>query len=133
MTMTDPIADMLTRIRNANAVKKESVDIPSSKMKEEIARVLKDEGYIEAYKKAGTGTKQVLRVYLKYHGKDQKQTISHIERISKPGRRVYVKGSEISEVLGGLGIAVFSTSKGFFSGEQAKKMGIGGEHVCSVW
>ena len=133
MTMTDPIADMLTRIRNANAVKKESVDIPSAKMKEEIARILKDEGYIEAYKKVGTDLRQVLRIYLKYHGRDQKQTISHLERISKPGRRVYIKGDEIPSVLGDLGIAMVSTSKGLLSGEKAKKMGLGGEHICSVW
>ena len=133
MTMTDPIADMLTRIRNANSVRKESVDVPYSIMKEELTKVLKEEGFIEAYKVVGSGVQKMIRLYYKYHGRKQDSTISKIERVSKPGRRVYVSKDDIKPVLGGLGISILSTSKGLMTGEKAKKTGIGGEVICSVW
>ncbi len=130
--MTDPIADMLTRIRNASAVNHEQVDVPSSKMKVELARIFKEEGYIRDYKVIQDGNKATLRIYLK-QGPGQTRVISGIRRISKPGLRVYAKKDEIPKVLGGLGVAVLSTSKGVMSDRQARKEGVGGEVICYVW
>lgn len=132
MVMTDPIADMLTRIRNASAVNHEQVDVPSSKMKVELARIFKEEGYIRDYKVIQDGNKATLRIYLK-QGPGQTRVISGIRRISKPGLRVYAKKDEIPKVLGGLGVAVLSTSKGVMSDRQARKEGVGGEVICYVW
>lgn len=132
MTMTDPIADMLTRIRNASGAYHETVDIPASKMKEELAKILKDEGYISDYKIAQENGFNVIRVKLSY-GPDRERTITGIRRISKPGLRVYAKKEEVPRVLGGLGISVLSTSKGIMTGREAKKAGLGGEVVCYVW
>ena len=132
MAMTDPIADMLTRIRNAMAVDKRFVDIPSSNMKKRIAFVLKEEKYIEDFMFINNGVKSSVRVLLKYdyHGK---AVISGIERISKPGLRVYVGQNQIPRVLDGLGISILSTSKGVISNKVAKRLGVGGEILCNVW
>ena len=132
MAMTDPIADMLTRIRNAMAVDKRFVDIPSSNMKKRIAFVLKEEKYIEDFMFINNGVKSSVRVLLKYdyHGK---AVISGIERISKPGLRVYVGQNQIPRVLDGLGISILSTSKGVISNKAAKRLGVGGEILCNVW
>ncbi|AZR74731.1 30S ribosomal protein S8 [Anoxybacter fermentans] len=132
MAMTDPIADMLTRIRNANMVRKETVDVPASRIKEEIATVLKNEGFIKDYQRIAEGPQGILRLYLKY-GKDGQRVISGLKRISKPGLRVYAKKDEIPKVLGGLGIAIISTSKGIMTDKEARKLGIGGEVICYVW
>ncbi|MEA1881379.1 MAG: 30S ribosomal protein S8 [Candidatus Marinimicrobia bacterium] len=132
MAMTDPIADMLTRIRNAMAVDKRFVDIPTSNMKKRIAFVLKEEKYIEELMFVNDGVKSFVRVFLKYdyHGN---AVITGIERVSKPGRRVYVGQNEIPRVLDGLGISILSTSKGVVSNKAAKRMGVGGEILCNVW
>ena len=132
MAMTDPIADMLTRIRNAMAVDKRFVDIPSSNMKKRIAFVLKEEKYIEDFMFINNGVKSSVRVLLKYdyHGK---AVISGIERISKPGLRIYVGQNQIPRVLDGLGISILSTSKGVMSNKAAKRLGVGGEILCNVW
>lgn len=132
MTMSDPVADMLTRIRNANRVEKEHVDIPCSKLKTEIARVLKEQGYIDNYKVVGDQKKSTLRIYLKY-APDGEKVINTIKRISTPGCRIHQSKDEIPNVLGGMGISVISTSKGVMTGYSAKKMGIGGEILCYVW
>jgi small subunit ribosomal protein S8 len=133
MGMTDPIADMLTRIRNANGVKQQEVSMPTSRLKEEIARILKEEGYIREYRVIQEeGKKPMLKIVLKY-GEDRERVIHGIKRISKPGLRVYAKKDEIPKVLGGLGIAVLSTSKGVVSDKQARKDGVGGEVICYVW
>lgn len=132
MVMTDPVADMLTRIRNASSVKHESVDIPGSKLKVELARILKEEGFIREYKFIEDGKQGSLRVYLKY-GPNKEQVITGIKRISKPGLRVYVNKEEIPRVLGGLGVAVISTSTGVMTDKQARKTGVGGEVICYVW
>lgn len=132
MAMTDPIADMLTRIRNANMIQKTTVDIPASRIKEEIANVLKAEGFIKDYQRVTEGSFGVLRVYLKY-GKDGQRVISGLKRISKPGLRVYAKKDETPKVLGGLGVAVISTSKGIMTDKQARSLGVGGEVICYVW
>jgi small subunit ribosomal protein S8 len=130
--MTDPIADMLTRIRNANLALHDAVEMPGSKEKAELARVLKDEGYIADYelREARVGTELVIR--LKYD-RDRRRVISGLERVSKPGRRVYVDRAGIPRVLGGMGIAVMSTSQGVITGHEARRRGIGGEVICSVW
>lgn len=130
--MTDPIADMLTRIRNAHAVNHEQVDVPASKLKGELARILKEEGYIRDYKVIEEKGRRVLRIFLKY-GPNKRRVISGIRRISKPGLRVYAGKDEIPRVLGGLGVAVLSTSKGVLSDRQARKEGVGGEVICYVW
>ena len=132
MAMTDPIADMLTRIRNAMAVDKRFVDIPSSNMKKRIAFVLQEEKYIEDFMFINNGVKSSVRVLLKYdyHGK---AVISGIERISKPGLRIYVGQNQIPRVLDGLGISILSTSKGVISNKAAKRLGVGGEILCNVW
>lgn len=132
MNLTDPIADMLTRIRNANSTIKESVDVPASNIKESIAQLLKEEGFILDYKVVDTYPQNTLRLYLKY-GDDGEKVISGLKRISKPGLRVYVKKDEIPKVLGGLGIAVLSTSQGIVTGKVARKNGAGGEVLCYVW
>ena len=132
MSMTDPISDMLTRIRNAMSVDKRFVDIPVSNMKKRIAFVLKQESYIEdfAFLKDGINTK--IRIFLKYDIKG-KAVITCIERVSKPGRRVYVNQNKLPRVLDGLGISIISTSKGILSNKVAKRFGIGGEVICNVW
>ena len=132
MAMTDPIADMLTRIRNGMAVDKRFVDIPSSNLKKRIAFVLKEEKYIEDFMFVQNGVKALIRVFLKYDHKGG-AVISGIERVSKPGRRVYVGGHEIPRVLDGLGISILSTSRGVVSNKAAKRMGIGGEVLCNIW
>jgi small subunit ribosomal protein S8 len=130
--LTDPIADMLTRIRNANLALHDSVEMPGSSMKAEVARVLRDEGYIVDYelRDAEVGTELVVR--LKYD-RDRRRVISGIQRVSKPGRRVYVDRASIPRILGGMGISVLSTSQGVITGHEARRRGIGGEVICSVW
>lgn len=130
--MTDPIADMLTRIRNGNSAKHESVDVPASKMKKEIAEILLKEGFIKSYDVIDDGVQGTIKVDLKY-GRNDERIISGIKRISKPGLRVYAKGTEIPRVLGGLGIAIISTSKGVLTDKEARNQGIGGEVICYVW
>ena len=132
MAMTDPIADMLTRLRNANSVYHENVEIPGSKIKIAIAAVLKEEGFIKDYAFNEDNKQGVISVSLKY-GPNREKVISGIKRISKPGLRQYVKHDEIPRVLGGLGIAIISTSKGIMSDKQARKAGLGGEVVAYVW
>ncbi|PUU94374.1 MAG: small subunit ribosomal protein S8 [Halanaerobium sp.] len=132
MNLTDPIADMLTRIRNANSVGKDRVDIPASKVKTSIGELLKDEGFINDVKLVERKPQNMIRVYLKYGDNDEK-VISGIKRISKPGLRVYVGKDEVPQVLGGLGIAVISTSQGVMSDKEAREKGIGGEVLCYVW
>ncbi|HHY14440.1 MAG TPA: 30S ribosomal protein S8 [Firmicutes bacterium] len=132
MVMTDPIADMLTRVRNANSVKHESVDIPRSTMKEELSRILKDEGFIRDYKVIEDGKQGIIRVYLKYDAV-QGHVIQGIKRISKPGLRVYANKEEVPRVLGGLGVAILSTSQGIITDRTARQKGIGGEVICYVW
>ncbi len=132
MVMTDPIADMLTRVRNANSVKHESVDIPRSTLKEELSRILKDEGFIRDYKVIEDGKQGIIRVYLKYDAV-QGHVIQGIKRISKPGLRVYANKEEVPRVLGGLGVAILSTSQGIVTDRTARQKGIGGEVICYVW
>lgn len=132
MSMTDPIADMLTRLRNASSVFHESVDVPASKLKTEVARILKEEGFIRDYKIVEEGKQPTLRIFLKY-APPKRQVITGIRRISRPGLRVYAGRDEVPRVLGGLGIAVLSTSKGVMSDKQARKAGVGGEVICYVW
>jgi small subunit ribosomal protein S8 len=130
--MTDPIADMLTRIRNANMAKLQKVDIPSSNLKVNIANVLRGEGFIKNYKVIADEKQGVLRIYLKYI--DEKEGVfSEIKRISKPGSRVYVKGDKVPKVKNGLGVAILSTSKGVVTDKAAREAGIGGEILCTVW
>ena len=132
MSMTDPVADMLTRIRNANMVKLQKVDIPSSNLKVSIANVLKQEGFIKNYKVISDSLQGILRVYLKYI--DEKDSvINEIKRISKPGGRVYVKSEDIPVIKSGLGVAVLSTSKGVITDNAARKAGVGGELICTIW
>jgi small subunit ribosomal protein S8 len=132
MSMTDPIADMLTRIRNANMVKLQKVDIPSSNIKVNIAQVLKQEGYIKNYKVVADNRQGVLRVYLKFID-DKDPVINEIKRISKPGSRSYVDSESIPTIKNGLGIAILSTSKGIMTDASARQAGIGGELLCTVW
>lgn len=132
MSMSDPIADMLTRIRNGGKAKFNSVEIPGSKIKIEIAKLLKSEGYIRNYKFVKDNKQGILRVYLKY-GPDQKHAIYGIERASKPSRRLYVKGKDAKPVLNGLGVAFISTSKGVMTDKQARKENVGGEVLCKIW
>lgn len=131
MFLTDPIADMLTRIRNANAVMHEKVDVPHSNLKERLAEILKEEGYISNFKVITDGNKKNIRVYLKYVGKER--VIKGIKRISTPGRRVYSPVEEMPRVLSGLGIAIVSTSKGIVTDRVARKENIGGEILAFVW
>jgi len=132
MTMTDPIADMLTRIRNGAAVKKPKVDVPASKVKASIADVLKREGFIKGYDVVLDGVRGVIRVQLKYD-EDGASAITSIQRESKPGRRQYRSVTEVPKILGGLGIAVMSTSKGVLSDREARSQKVGGELLCSVY
>lgn len=132
MAMSDPIADMLTRIRNAGKAKFNSVDIPGSKLKTELAKVLKNEGFIKNYKFLKDNKQGILRIYLKY-GQDRNSAIFGIERISKPGRRTYVKSNELKPIFSGMGLAVLSTSKGIMTDKRAAKEKLGGEVLCKVW
>lgn len=130
--MTDPIADMLTRIRNAIAAKHSRVDIPGSKLKLEIARILKEEGYINNFVTKGEGVKFAIRIFLRYDAKGT-SSITHLERVSRPSRRVYVGATEIPRVLGGYGVNIISTSKGLMSGKKARQENIGGEVIAQVY
>lgn len=133
MSMSDPIADMLTRIRNGNTAKHDTVDIPSSKMKKAIADILVEEGYIKGYEVLEDGVKNIIRVSLKY-GKDKNEkVITGLKRISKPGLRVYANSNELPRVLGGLGIAVVSTNKGVMTDKEARKNEVGGEVLAYIW
>lgn len=133
MTMSDPIADMLTRIRNANVAKHDFVDVPSSKMKVAIADILTKEGFIKGYKIIEEGNIKTIRLELKY-GKDKSEkVISGIKKISKPGLRVYAGKEELPKVLGGLGTAIISTSKGIITDKEARKEGVGGEVIAFIW
>ncbi len=132
MTMTDPIADMLTRIRNANTVGHETVDIPASKIKKSIAGILAEEGYIKGFDVIEDDKQGTIRVQMKY-GPDKEKVISGIKKNSKPGLKVYAKASDVPRVLGGLGIAIISTSNGVISDKEARKLGVGGEVICYVW
>ena len=132
MTMTDPIADMLTRIRNANVVKNETVDVPASNMKKELARILLEEGFIRGYDVIEDGKQGIIRIQLKY-GQTGERVISGLKRISKPGMRVYADKHEVPRVLNGLGISIISTSKGILTDKQARKENVGGEVICYVW
>jgi small subunit ribosomal protein S8 len=132
MATSDPIADMLTRIKNAAGAKFRRVDIPGSKVKNEIAKILKTEGYIRNYKFIKDGKQGILRVYLKY-GSDQKSVIFGMKRISKPSRRVYLKSKDIKPVLSGMGISIISTSRGIMTDKTARKESVGGEVLCNIW
>jgi small subunit ribosomal protein S8 len=129
---SDPIADMLTRIRNGMAAKHHKVEIPGSKVKIELARILKEEGYVANYRVATDNNKKTLKVYLKYRP-DNQPVITRLTRISKPSRRVYVDAQHIPRVIGGMGVSVLTTSKGVMTGRQAKGLGIGGEVLCTVY
>jgi small subunit ribosomal protein S8 len=130
--MTDPIADMLTRIRNAIAAKHTRVDIPGSKLKLEIARILKEEGYINNFVTKGEGVKNSIRIFLRYDAKGT-SSITHLSRVSRPGRRVYVGSTEIPRVLGGYGISIVSTSRGLMSGKKARYEKVGGEILAQIY
>jgi len=137
--MTDPISDMISRIRNAVTAKHTRVDMPASKLKAEIARILQDEGYIQGFRmvetpaeKEGRQPRQVIRMFLKY-GPHGEKVISGLERISRPGRRVYLGVEDVPVVLGGLGTSILTTSRGVMTGRAAKKAGVGGEVLCNVW
>ena len=130
--MTDPIADMLTRIRNANTAKHDTVDVPSSKMKLAIAKILLDEGYIKSYELVENGKFNDIRITLKYGASKNEKIISGLQRISKPGLRVYANKEELPKVLGGLGVAIISTNKGVITDKEARKLGVGGEDRKSV-
>lgn len=130
--MTDPIADMLTRIRNANNAKHDSVDIPASNIKKQLAQILLDEGFVKGFDVIEDAKQGIIRVDLKY-GAQKEKVISGIKRISKPGLRVYVKSDEVPRVLGGLGIAIISTSSGIVTDKQARNKAVGGEVICYVW
>jgi small subunit ribosomal protein S8 len=132
MSMTDPIADMLTRIRNGITSRHDRVELPSSKLKVEVAKILKSEGFISNFKVVEEGAQPTLRLYLKYSD-DGEPVIHGIERISRPGRRVYRGKEAIPQVLGGLGLAIVSTSQGVLSGQDAVRKGVGGEVLCQVW
>ena len=132
MTMTDPIADMLTRIRNANVVKHETVDVPASNIKKELARILLEEGFVRGYDVIEDGKQGIIRIQLKY-GQAGERVISGLKRISKPGMRVYAANQEIPKVLNGLGISIISTSKGILTDKQARRENVGGEVICYVW
>ena len=133
MTMSDPIADMLTRIRNANTAKLDTVDVPASKMKLAIANILLDEGYIAKYDLVEDGHFQTIHITLKYGADKNEKVITGLKRISKPGLRVYANTEDIPRVLGGLGTAIISTNKGVVTDKEARKLGVGGEVLCFVW
>ena len=132
MPASDPIADMLTRVRNALKSRHQKVDVPASKLKSEIARILKEEGYIANFKLAEEGSRKLIRLYLKYTPANQ-PAIAHIERVSRPGCRVYVGSSDIPKVLGGLGINILTTPRGVMTGRTARKERVGGELLCQIW
>jgi small subunit ribosomal protein S8 len=132
MRLTDPVADMLTRIRNAISARHQKVDIPASKLKLEIARILKEEGYVSNFKATEEEGHKILRVYLKYANNNE-AVISNVNRVSRPGCRVYVRRTEIPRVLGGMGINILTTPRGVMTGRQARKQGLGGELLCEVW
>ncbi len=132
MAMTDPIADLLTRIRNANAVRHESLEVPGSKIKKEIVDILKNEGFIRDSEWIDDNKQGIIRIFLKY-GPNNERVITGLKRISKPGLRVYAKSSEIPRVLGGLGIAIISTSKGVMTDKEARRQRVGGEVLAYVW
>ncbi|MFI3229940.1 MAG: 30S ribosomal protein S8 [bacterium] len=133
MSMSDPIADMLTRIRNANTAKHNTVDVPSSKVKEAIADILVKEGYVKGFEIIEDGVKKNMRITLKYGATKNEKVISGIKRISKPGLRVYANKEELPRVLGGLGTAIISTNKGIITDKDARKLGVGGEVIAFVW
>ena len=133
MTMSDPIADMLTRIRNANTAQHDTVDVPASKMKLAIANILVDEGYIAKYDLVEDGAFKTIHITLKYGADKNEKVISGLKRISKPGLRVYANTEDIPKVLGGLGTAIISTNKGVVTDKEARKLGVGGEVLCFVW
>lgn len=132
MVMTDPIADLLTRIRNANTVKSEVLEIPNSKIKNEIVKILLNEGYIKGYENYSDGIVPMIKINLKY-GKNKEKVLTGLKRISKPGLRVYCKKDNIPRVLSGLGVAIISTSKGLMVDRDARKLGLGGEVICYIW
>jgi small subunit ribosomal protein S8 len=132
MNVTDPIADMLTRIRNASAARHKELTLPSSKVKREIARILQEEGFIDSWTTSTDGVRELLTMRLKYV-EGRTPVVSGLKRISKPGLRVYARKTEIPRVLGGLGLTILSTSRGIMTGSQARKMNLGGEVLCYVW
>ncbi len=132
MSMSDPLADMLTRIRNAGMAKLESVDIPLSYLKLEVAKILAEEGYVKDIKVIKENTQGILRLFF-YSGKDGKSSIAGLRRVSRPGRRYYVKADEIPKVLSGMGVAILSTSRGLLADKQARTLRVGGELLCEVW
>ena len=132
MNLTDPVADFLTRIRNSIRAHHQKLDVPASKLKAEIARILKDEGYIANFKATEEGGKKIIRVYLKY-GPNNEAVIRDLKRISRPGCRVYLGRDEIRRVQGGLGISIMTTPQGVMTGRQARRDGVGGEILCEVW
>lgn len=132
MAMSDPIADMLTRIRNAGKAKSKSVDIPGSQLKTELAKILTEQGYIRHYKLFKDNKQGILRVFLKYDNREN-HVILGLERVSKPSRRVYMKSKDIQPILNGMGVSVISTSKGVITDKQARKNKIGGEILCTIW
>ena len=132
MAMTDPVADMLTRIRNANTAGHAEVDVPASKIKKNIAEILLKEGYIKGFEIVETEPQNIIKIQMKY-GYDKQRVITGIKRISKPGLKVYAKKDDVPKVLGGLGIAIISTSNGLLTDKQARELGVGGEVICYVW
>lgn len=132
MSLSDPIADMLTRIRNANIARHDKTDIPASRLKGEIARILQEEGYIKSYRHIDDKKQGILRVYLKY-SKEKQRVISGVKRISKPGRRIYVDKDDLPKILNGMGVAILSTSSGVMTAAHCNREGVGGEILCYVW
>ncbi|HSR05280.1 MAG TPA: 30S ribosomal protein S8 [Proteiniclasticum sp.] len=132
MVMTDPIADLLTRVRNANSARHEVVEVPSSKVKKAVANILLEEGYVKGIEEYNDGVVPMMRIALKY-GSSKERVITGIKRISKPGLRVYCRAEEVPKVLNGLGVAVISTSQGVLADREARKLGLGGEVICYVW
>ncbi len=132
MSLTDPVADFLARIRNAIGARHQKLDVPASKLKLELARILKEEGYVANFKQVEEGGHKLLRVYLKY-GANNEAVITNLARVSRPGCRVYVGRNEIPRVLGGLGINILTTPKGVMTGRDARKQGVGGEVLCEIW
>ena len=132
MSLTDPVADLLARIRNSIHARHQKLDVPASKLKLEIARILKEEGYISNFKPTEDEGHKVVRIYLKYDNNND-AAISNVERVSRPGCRVYVRRTEIPRVLGGMGINILTTPRGVMTGRQARKQGVGGEVLCEVW
>lgn len=132
MVMTDPIADLLTRVRNANSARHEVVEVPSSTVKKAVANILLEEGYVKGIEEYNDGVVPMMRIALKY-GSNKERVITGLKRISKPGLRVYCKAEEVPKVLNGLGVAVISTSKGVLADREARKLGLGGEVICYIW